>query len=262
MTTEQIEKILLQGKELGTLEWIYFEGGEPFLYYPVLSFGVELARLHGFKVGLVSNAYWATDPEDALTWLRPFVGKVEDLSISCDLYHSDEGLSAQASNAISAAGKLEIPVNLISVAQRGEMNGSPLERNKSALRYRGRAAEKLASEARLYSWKQFTSCPHEELEEPVRVHVDALGYVHVCQGISMGNLFRIPLKRIVEEYEPLRHPVIGPLIEGGPAALIDPELVRNGYADACHLCFEARRSQRGRFPEILVPDQMYGIDNS
>lgn len=31
------------------------------------------------------------------------------------------------------------------------------------------------------------------------------------------------------------------------------------YADACHLCFDARRALVGRFPEILAPDQMYGV---
>jgi hypothetical protein len=31
------------------------------------------------------------------------------------------------------------------------------------------------------------------------------------------------------------------------------------YADACHLCYEARRSLRERFPEVLLPDQMYGV---
>ena len=31
------------------------------------------------------------------------------------------------------------------------------------------------------------------------------------------------------------------------------------YADACHLCDESRRLLRSRFPELLTPDQMYGV---
>jgi hypothetical protein len=31
------------------------------------------------------------------------------------------------------------------------------------------------------------------------------------------------------------------------------------YADACHLCYQARCALRARFPEILTPDQMYGV---
>ena len=36
MTLHIIQEILKQGKDLGTVKWIYFEGGEPFLYYAVL----------------------------------------------------------------------------------------------------------------------------------------------------------------------------------------------------------------------------------
>jgi hypothetical protein len=31
------------------------------------------------------------------------------------------------------------------------------------------------------------------------------------------------------------------------------------YADACHLCYEARKSLRQQFPEYLAPDQMDGV---
>lgn len=260
MTVTQIREILRQGKELSTIEWIYFEGGEPFLYYPILTSGVNVAQSLGFKVGVVTNAYWATSKEDAVTWLAPLIGKVEDLSISCDSYHTNEQLSVKASNAVSAAGELGVPVNLISIAQPEDMNRDRLAPDQSPLRYRGRAAEKLANGARLHFWKQFTSCPHEELREPARVHVDPFGYVHICQGLSVGNLFTRPLKQIVEEYEAESHPLISHLLEGGPAALTEPQLMNTGYADACHLCFSARKALRKRFPEFLAPGQMYGVE--
>ena len=41
MTAEFIEEILHQAKQLGSIEWIYFEGGEPFLQYPLLRDGVQ-----------------------------------------------------------------------------------------------------------------------------------------------------------------------------------------------------------------------------
>jgi len=31
------------------------------------------------------------------------------------------------------------------------------------------------------------------------------------------------------------------------------------YADACHLCYQARTTLRERFPQVLNPDQMYGV---
>ena len=66
MTLALIDLALGQARETGTIDWIYFEGGEPFLYYPVMLKGIAKAREMGFHVGIVSNSYWATAEEDAL----------------------------------------------------------------------------------------------------------------------------------------------------------------------------------------------------
>jgi hypothetical protein len=49
-------------------------------------------------------------------------------------------------------------------------------------------------------------------------------------------------------------------LAGGPAALISEYHLPHAasYADACHLCYDARVMLRERFPKILAPDQMYG----
>ena len=57
MSLGQLRNILTQAQELGTIEWIYFEGGEPFLYYPILLAAVHLAVERGFQVGIVTNSY-------------------------------------------------------------------------------------------------------------------------------------------------------------------------------------------------------------
>lgn len=265
MRLQDIRQILQQAKDLGTVEWIYFEGGEPFLYYAVLLRGVRMAARQGFQVGILSDCYWATDVKDALACLRPFAGLVQDLTISSDLYHWGEKLSQQAKNACAAADRLGIPIGIISIAQPEMMNAvSPvgqLPKGESAVMYRGRAAVKLAARAAGRPWSQFTECPHENLREPGRAHLDPFGELHVCQGISLGSTFRTPLSEICETYDPDSHPITRPLLEGGPAELVRRyELPHaESYADACHLCYEARRALRGRFPEILKPDQMYGV---
>ena len=58
MTLRQVREVLRQAKELGTVEMVYFEGGEPFLFYPVLIGGLRAAASIGFRIGLVSNCYW------------------------------------------------------------------------------------------------------------------------------------------------------------------------------------------------------------
>jgi MoaA/NifB/PqqE/SkfB family radical SAM enzyme len=257
MTLLTIDLALRQAKEAG-IEWIYFEGGEPFLFYAVLCEGVERASKMGFRVGLVTNAYWATDPADAELWLSPFKELIGDFSVSGDLYHDDEVLSESVSNAVKAAQKLGIPASVITVAQPGEENALPL--GAYCVRYRGRAAAELAGKAKSRAWSEFAKCEHEELRNPGRLHLDPYGNLHVCQGIIIGNIFRESLKDIAEGYDPEGHPIVGALLEGGPVALVERYGAAHAasYADCCQLCDEARRELRERFAEQLAPDQMYG----
>jgi len=119
MSLETIEHILGQADALGTVEWIYFEGGEAFLYYDVLVAGIRLANESGFKVGIVSNAYWAATDADATNWLRPIAGLVDDLSISSDAYHGGDEDPEPPETARRAAQQLGMPVDFISVAEPG-----------------------------------------------------------------------------------------------------------------------------------------------
>lgn len=242
---------------------IYFEGGEPFLYYPILLKGVRSSHELGFRNGIVTNGYWATTVDDALEWLRPLAGLVKDLSVSSDLYHYDEKLSQKAKNAGAAAGQLGIPVNVLSIAPVKPIKNQPAGDTMSGegkVMFRGRAAVNLAPKTKKHAWTQFTECPYEDLKRPGRVHVDPYGNVHICQGLSIGNLFLTSLKEIVRDYKPNLHPVIGPLTKGGPAELVKRYGVSHhrSYADACHLCYESRKELRKRFPQHLLPDQMYG----
>lgn len=270
LSLNQLREILRQAKAAGSIDWIYFEGGEPFLFYPVLLEAVREVSAAGFQVGIVTNGYWAASLKDALKLLRPFAGLVNDLTISTDLFHYDKAISLQAKNAARAAEILGLPVGMISVAQPkvprlscqvGQPTAAPDVTNGSKVMYRGRAAEKLAAQAARRAWTEFVKCPHEDLREPGRIHVDPFGYLHICQGIAIGNLFRRPLKEICADYRPDDHPIAGPLLKGGPVELVKRYALPHAdtYADACHLCYSARLALRERFPETLGPDQMYGI---
>lgn len=264
MSAQTIENILQQAQQAGTVEWIYFEGGEPFLFYPLLCFGVQLAHELGFRIGVVTNAYWATTDAEARERLQPFAGIVEDLSISDDGYHGCTDDPRPTLIARRAAQKMGIPVDFITVAEPEAANvqgaTGQMPAGESAVLFRGRAAVNLASQVASKSWRQFTACPWEDLRQPQRLHVDAFGNLHVCQGISIGNLLERPLVEIMRDYEPDEHPVVGPLLAGGPAKLIDRyELPhQQGYADACQLCYLARCELRPRLPDELTPGQMYG----
>ena len=90
--------------------------------------------------------------------------------------------------------------------------------------------------------------------------MDPFGHLHICQGISIGNVLERSLAEIMAGYDPDAHSIVGPLIAGGPAELVRRYDLQHGdgYADHCHLCYESRRALRQRFPDVLTPDQMYG----
>ena len=264
MTVATIEHIVRQAQALGTIEWLYFEGGEAFLYYDALVAGVRLARDAGFRVGIVSNAYWATSEAEAEKRLAPFAGLVDDLAISSDAYHGSGDGAVGPGIARRVARRLGIPVDFITVAapEATDIAGAAgtLPPGESAVLFRGRAAERLASRVPPKRWEQFDVCPWENLRAPERVHVDPFGNLHVCQGISIGNLLQRPLPEIMRNYDADSHPIAGPLLAGGPAEIVRRYGVphEDGYADHCHLCYEARRLLRNRFPDVLTPDPMYG----
>jgi organic radical activating enzyme len=262
LTFARIEQVLAQAKEAG-VESIYFEGGEPFLYYAVLAQAVHKAANMGFSVGIVTNAYWASSVADAEQWLRPLAGRLADLTVSSDLFHCSESMGERPQNALVAAKWLNIPTGMISIAQPNEeaKQTQGQIQDEGVVMYRGRAAEKLVAKADFHPWESFDLCPNEDLREPGRLHLDPLGNLHICQGIVIGNLFDMPLKQICDGYDAQAHPICGPLLKGGPAALASEHNVPHAlhYADACHMCYEVRQILRSRFPAALCPDQMYGV---
>jgi MoaA/NifB/PqqE/SkfB family radical SAM enzyme len=265
-TLEQIRGILAEAKKLGTVNFVSAEGGEPFLYYPIMVHLVREAVSLGFRVEVLSNCYWASCVEDAVEWLLP-MAKIENVefSFSSDPHHVETWETEEVRNAVKAANKLRIKTGVIAVKDPFAQAPCPsqIEGVKVSLwelMFRGRAASKLTEKANKRPWREFTKCPYEDFANQKRVHVDPFGWVHVCQGISIGNVFHEPLSEIIQGYDPSRNPILEPLIRGGPAALVEEFNLPHDdtFADACHLCFVARLALRNRFPDILVPNQMYG----
>ncbi len=262
----QMEALLAEAKRLGTVDSVSFEGGEPFLYYPIMVKAAEIAANLGFRVEVLTNCYWATCQEDAEKWLLPLArGKSIGLTVGSDLYHGDGWNTEPVVNALRAAKSLNMKAGIIAVKHPDAWTPCPseIEGVKIApweIMYRGRAASKLTGKAGRKDWHEFTKCPYENFDKQERVHVDPFGHVHVCQGISIGNVWRKPFSGIVEEYNPYKNPILEPLIRGGPVALIEKHNLSHEqtYADACHLCYTARLSLRRKYPELLCPNQMYG----
>ncbi len=268
-TLHQVKDLLSEAKKLPTVRSVSFEGGEPFLYYPLLAQATREAAAQGFRVELLSNGYWATCPEDAVDWLRPLsLGSTISLTLSSDLYHGDRWDIDAVKNAVHAAKAVHMPVEIIAIKHPTAVTVCPqaiagAKVGLYDLMYKGRAATQLTSIATTVPWDTLTKCPYEDLVHPKRVHVDPFGYVHVCQGITIGNAWTHPFSHIIQNYAPHTHPIIDPLVRGGPVALVKAFAMphERRYADACHLCYATRCVIRPRFPDLLAPDEMYGVSS-
>ena len=266
-TGEQLEDVFQQALALGTIDEFYFEGGETFLYYPVLNRAVLRATQLGFSTGIVTNGYWATTVEDARLWLRPLAfSGLNKIEISCDLFHGEAGSSGMEHPGLIAAKELGLTTNSITIdpptGYRDPQASVPGEAISGGdVMYRGRAAHTLTADLPKQPWHYFNHCPYENLVDPGRIHLDPLGNIHLCQGIVVGNLFERPLTEIVEEYDPTQMPIISSLLQGGPAQLAREFSLshEDEYVDACHLCYTVREQLRPDFEEILTPNQMYGV---
>jgi MoaA/NifB/PqqE/SkfB family radical SAM enzyme len=267
-TLTRIRKILDDATDIGTVEWVYFEGGEPFLFYPIMLEGIKLAQSRGFKTGVVTNAYFATEHDDIEIWLKPLKDSgIGDLSMSNDTYHYDDE-NNPVIRAHEAAKKLKLPVAEIAIDKPSVSTGTEEDNSKGdpiiggSTRFRGRAVEKLVAGLPLKTWQEFKECPYEELELPKRLHIDPYGNVHLCQGLSMGNCLQTPIAELVKNYEASAHPICGPLVKGGPALLASEYGIEHddGYVDACHFCYLVRTALLDRFPQYLNPRQVYGLE--
>ena len=264
-TIKQVRQVLDEAVKIGTIKSIYFEGGEAFLYYPIMLESIKLARERGFEVGIVTNAYWATSIEDAKIWLKPIkeLG-ISDISMSDDSFHYGEEGENFSKNAIKAAKSLEMPVKVICIekpaVKQQKERGEPVV--GGGVMFRGRAVETLTENLPRRTWKELKECPYEELKDLSRVHVDSQGNVHVCQGISIGNMWKIPLSEIIENYDAESHPICGPLLRGGPAALCEEQGLHHedGYVDECHFCYMMRITLIKKYPKLLCPKQVYGLE--
>lgn len=267
MTIAQVRNLFRQAEEVDRVNYVAVEGGEPFLYYPLVLEVVREARARGWRVDVLSNAYWATSAEDARLALRPLAeAGLNALTVSDDAYHSPERADEQPGLARRTAEEMGLSTSSISILPaleslrgRSDRPGEPIL--GGAVRFRGRAAEKLVDGLPRRPWSELDSCPHEDLADPVRMHFDALGYAHICQGLVMGNVWQTPLEEMLDSYDPTRHPLCGPLLAGGPAELARAFEVPHGetYVDECHLCYEVRAALRRRLPGFVGPDQMFGV---
>lgn len=266
-TSEQLSEVFRQMDKIDSINSVYFEGGEPFLFYPVLLHGLNLAAQKGYSRGVVSNGYWANSKEDARLWLSPLaeIG-VNNLSVSDDALHHGTEQGVRTKWVKKVADELGMPSSAICL-EPPDLNRAKESKNDRGepivggdIRFRGRAVDKLVKDLPRVDGSGFNSCPDEDFTNPGRVHLDPFGNVHLCQGIIMGNIWKTPLDKLIKEYDVNSHPICSRLHEGGPLKLAQEYGYHDqeGFVDPCHMCYETRKSILNDHPASLGPAMVYG----
>jgi hypothetical protein len=293
LSVEILEQAL--AAESATLSWLHFTGGEPLLDPEQLIDLLQTARkvYHG-DIGIASNGYWGRDSVRAGELVRRLKDLgVNGISLSVDSFHQPEvPLEAvgAAAEAVAAAGlnrhswlvacvRADDEGNglnqktLAMARQLSEISGLPVA--ETAVRSIGRGAGKGSAQRRGSDVETATRIPQGLCRDlacclgengpfdPQMVWIDPYANVMICYGLTIGSLRRRTLTEILEDYDPLSHPLLRSLAEQGPKglyALAEQLGVSPGsgpFFGECDLCFHSRRALRAQFPEILGPPECY-----
>lgn len=262
----KVSHLLEQTLSIKSIEWIIFEGGEPFLVYPLLLTSVKRARRLGFKVGVITNGYFGRSEEAAVRYLKPLVALgLDRIYISNDRFHYKNIIDSPAKRAIDAAVYLGLPTTLLKIdesasqVQRQDLKNVHITEEVHPLMMVGRAKGNINSDLSVADSRSFTYCPFKDLQDPDTIFIDPLGNAQFCQGISLGNIWINPLSDLMEQFDRGSHPIYGPLAHNGPKGLADEYRIipMHQYQNACQLCYAVRRLLLSRFPEYLSPPQVY-----
>jgi hypothetical protein len=251
ITVQRIDACLDELAQVPQVKTLCGEGGEPFLFLRELMYLVREGTTRGYQVSALTNAFWAVSDSAARRTLGPLRDAgLTSLGISTDCWHARSVPPPRADRALRICEEMGI-------------KSSRMVTELDEVMFRGHAAARLPSCAReLTSWRELTQCGKETLAEPGRVHCDRYGGLHLCQGLLMADSAQ-GLARAIHGFDPVAHPVVRLLTEGGPRRLAEEAMQdgfrpRDAYAGGCHLCYQARKFLRRRWPDLLGPDEMYG----
>ncbi|MFW9872604.1 MAG: radical SAM protein [Candidatus Thorarchaeota archaeon] len=261
---------------------VNFFGGEPLLNFNLLIRLIEEAKKFDIpKIGLPTNGYWGKDEETA----KKYAQKLKDVGVnligfSADAFHQEFIPLENLKRAIKAVHKAEIDTILIIAQTIGAPNESNPFNNqtnklcksisnefkfcqiiKSPLQVKGRAIKNLLEYYRM------TSIPSEKcliFRAPMYM-IDPNGWVfnQGCQGICLGNARKDSLLKIINEFKPRRHPILGKIMgKGGVSSLLELAIKKGyepleGYADKCHLCYSVQKFLRPYYPNLLAPSNIW-----
>ncbi|MHC4221520.1 MAG: hypothetical protein ACYST9_03785 [Planctomycetota bacterium] len=269
---------------VGDAAKIHISGGEAFLFWDRMIEILEQGQKE--KLGPVdlveTNGFWASNEKIIRQRLKALDElSVHRLKISCDPFRQEyvdvEPVRRLASLAVELLGKertqvrwrnyLDDPVEMKDICsdERNQKYISAMQ--EYPCRFSGRAAGRLAELVATKPIKDIAAMNCRSTFLGAKgVHVDPFGNVFsgTCSGIIIGNINKVPLDHIWQQFEPRQNKLIKTLFDNGPVGLLE-DAVKLGfkkadtYADKCHLCTSIRQFyfDRGIDKSTIGPEQCY-----
>jgi MoaA/NifB/PqqE/SkfB family radical SAM enzyme len=261
---------------------VNFFGGEPLLNLNLLISLIEEAKKFDIpRIGLPTNGYWGKD--DLLA--KKYAQKLKEVGVnligfSVDAFHQEFIPLEVVMRAIKATNEAGIESILVIAQTLGletennVFNDKTREMTdiiskefsfcqviKSPLQMRGRAIKNLSE------YFPMTTIPSDKcsiFRAPMFM-IDPNGWVfhQGCQGICLGNAKKESISKIIAEFKPRNHPIIGKVVaKDGVKNILELAIEKGykpleGYVDKCHVCYSAQKFLRPYYPEFLEPPNIW-----
>lgn len=263
---------------------IHITGGEPFLYFEHMCTFLEEAQKQNLgKVDTIeTNALWAENETEIKEKLKTLDRlDMYRLKISCDPFHQEfvdiDLVRRLADIATDLLGPqrvlvrwrkyLEEPVNFKNLNEQQKQQIFISATKDYPCRLTGMAAEKIAPllDAKPIEQTKPQNCKASFLDAK-GIHIDPYGNVFsgTCSGIILGNVNRIPLEIIWQNFQLENNLIINTLFNSGPSGLLEPAekhgfKPQQTYTDKCHLCSSIRQFffNKKLFSQAIGPAECY-----
>lgn len=274
MELEEARGYIDQAREIPTVEWISFTGGEAFLLPKMLVRLVGYASGRGFRTECVTNCFWAETMEAAEKMLRRLTDEGLDvINISADDFHQRHISFDRVRNCYTAARRLGLKIVIMCATARSSrlrIREVAKRLGDDGIRVIGDGvpvgeASALAVETGFVPAGRGAGIPEEEwlvgsesLEGPCKavlrdVAIAPSGAVLPCcsaaglvEAAWVGNAKRGRLRSLIEAAA--RRKLFKVLSTDGPLGLqrlLGPRR-RETYVNRCHLCYEVLTDPRLR----------------
>ena len=254
-----------QAREIPTMEWISFTGGEPFLLPEMLQSLIAYASERSLMTECVTNCFWAVTEKEAERRLEGLMDVGLDvINISADDFHQHHIPFDRVRNCYESAKHLGLKITIMCAVARSSKlrvrevarllgdHGIQIVRDKALKK----APSALAIETGFIPVGRAAEIPEDEwligdgpLDGPCKavlrdIAIDPSGKVLPCCSVAgltevaeVGNVKQVRLKKLIDEAG--RRVLFKVLSEEGPRGL-QRRLglrCRENFVNRCHLCY-------------------------